>query len=288
MTWISGRTLSPASGELVFWIDENAGLPAPQVWEQIWQVCSGIEPLVKIVPIKFSDRAFAASSGDDADVVRLTPVRHFSITVASEAEYEPLAPTDYDARSDCNTWRRSLTYALTDFNIPNVGGDAIAETKGCVQANCDTIAIALHIRGRNPSKAALSAALANDIARAICWRESSWRQFLPSGRPLSHQNANGTTDWGLMQINEATYEQQWNWKSNVARGLAILDEKRGYATTYLNKHQPYTSEMLENEMIQRYNSGTYYTWDANAQSWMVDPPNDYVEAIRKIMNQPPW
>src|SRR5262249_49453137 len=44
MTWISRRTVSPTSGELVFTIDENAQLPKPQYWQQLWIICSGDHP----------------------------------------------------------------------------------------------------------------------------------------------------------------------------------------------------------------------------------------------------
>ena len=59
MSWISGRTISPASGELVFIIDEDANLLGPQNWVQLWQVCKGQEPIAvadeAIESAEFSD-----------------------------------------------------------------------------------------------------------------------------------------------------------------------------------------------------------------------------------------
>jgi hypothetical protein len=135
----------------------------------------------------------------------------------------------------------------------------------------------------------LDAVFPNDILRAICWRESRWRHFLPSGKPLFNLNSNGTKDWGLMQLNEATLEQQWNWKANLARSIALLEEKQRNAKAYLNRHPDnVTLEMVENEMIQRYNGGAYYKWDASQQVWKEQPPNNYVAIVREYINTKPW
>src|SRR5262249_54887187 len=135
----------------------------------------------------------------------------------------------------------------------------------------------------------LDAMFPNDVLRAIGWRESRWRHFLPNGKPKSNVNSNGTIDWGLMQINEAPYEQRWNWKSNLNRAIALLGEKRKDAEKYLNRHpQGVTPEMVENEMIQRYNGGRYHVWDAASSSWQVHPPNNYVAQIRAFVKDKPW
>jgi Transglycosylase SLT domain len=129
----------------------------------------------------------------------------------------------------------------------------------------------------------------SDVLRAICWQESRWKHFLPNGKPKSNLNSNGSKDWGLMQINQATYEQQWNWKANVARAIALLADKRRLAENYLGQHpQGVTPDMVENEMIQRYNGGRYYRWDANMGTWQARPPNNYVAFIRGFMNSKPW
>jgi hypothetical protein len=90
-----------------------------------------------------------------------------------------------------------------------------------------------------------------------------------------------------MQINEATNEQQWNWKSNLARSVALLGEKRLQATAYLDRHPPYTPEMLQNEMIQRYNGGAYHIWDPTNAVWIEDPPNRYVASILSLLADKP-
>lgn len=166
--------------------------------------------------------------------------------------------------SNCSTSFRTLTFTIVNFDVTD-GGDSVATTKGCIDNSCDEIGIYLRTRGRNPSPSVLSPMFSSDIERAVAWQESRWNHFLPSGKPKSNLNSNGTTDWGLMQANEATVEQQWNWKLNLSQGMSILAQKKADAQRYLNNHaHGVTQEMIENEMIQRYNGGRYYTWNGGA------------------------
>jgi hypothetical protein len=145
----------------------------------------------------------------------------------------------------------------------------------------------IHYRGNDPSPQELSAALGNDLMRAICWHESSWRQFTKTigGKPLKNPTS---PDWGVMQINNAAPIELWDWQANVTRGLALYAEKVAAATTYLNAHPPYSEDMLRNESIQRYNGGTYYTWDTTASQWRATPANNYVATILNVLNTKPW
>lgn len=291
MAWISGRTISPANGELVFVIDENANLPsAAQNWEQLWQICKGIEP---IVPVGEEGGFQVARHSDETDKEKFhcrddfLHGRHIQIRPqdehASQFESEEIEP-----QSECEATRRTLTFRMVNFDI-NDNGESIATTTGCVGRNCDQIAISLRTRGKNPLHSTLNSMFPNDFMRAIGWQESRWNHFLPNGKPKSNRNTNGTTDWGLMQINEATYEQQWNWKSNLARAITLFEEKRDQATRYLNQHpQGISAEMLENEAIQRYNGGRYHVWDAGEGVWKAAPGNNYVASIRAIMTSRPW
>lgn len=286
MSWISGRTISPASGELVFMIDENANLPPSQDWVQFWEVCGGIEPIKVGAELACWDSMALVlrqgqREGDEAAVGWLRSVTEY------RGERDQLRDADVDPMLDCRISERTLTIQMVNFDVTD-NGDSVFETKGCVDSSCDIIAIYVRTRGLNPSRAALNAALPDDIMRAICWQESRWRHFLPNGKPLVNSNPNGTTDWGLMQINQATNEQKWNWRSNLAAAIALFAQKRAAADAYLRKHPPYSPEMLENETIQRYNGGAYYKWDAQSGTWMVSPPNGYVKGIRDILAQKPW
>jgi hypothetical protein len=285
MTWIAGRTISPSSGELVFTIDEDANLPPSQRWEQLWQVCTGIEPITgvsaPIGPIAYSDSVMVEGE-------LMSHADHFTASAVSPERVMEVAKTDIDPMSECQSYRRALVFAFFNFDVTD-DGDAVYETTGCIGSNCDSISIYVRTRGRNPRPGDLHAALGTDMLRAICWNESRWRNFGSNGKPIKHANTNGTADWGLMQINQASLEQQWNWKFNVARGVEILSEKDKAARAYLARHPTdVTTEMIENETIQRYNGGAYYHWNAKTSVWDARPPNNYVSNIRAYMASKPW
>ncbi len=284
MTWISGRTLSPASEEMVFWISEDAGLPPSQNWEQLWQVCSGIEPIV--MKFQYADQLRAMVS-TAKDSILLLPAAHLLDAAEAAVPYTEVAAADIDPDSRCESHRRTVSISVVNFDI-NDDGESVCETTCTVGNASATLAIRLKMRGRNPSRDALDAAFPDDMHRAIGWQESTWRHFLPNGKPKSNTNSNGTKDWGLMQINQASNEEAWNWKLNLNRGMAILAEKRHHATVHLSRHPPFSAEMLDNETLQRYNGGKYYIWDPDTESWMARPPNGYVAMIRNHMESRPW
>lgn len=298
MAWISGRTIRPASGELVFVIDEHANMPSPQEWEQFWKWCEGIEPapldgddVVASHAPELWDEVFAIKPRRRGTLTaRLHPTSHVLLATPSAPVVSKMDEREAEPVSECKTARRTLTFNFVSWDI-NDGGESVASTEMCLGQSCDSIAINLRTRGTNPSFGVLMSAIPSDVFRAIAWQESRWRPFLPNGKPKSNVNTNGTTDWGLMQINRATYEEQWNWRSNLARGIAIYEEKQVYARKHLNKHPPYTEEMLENETLQMYNAGQarhYYRWDAEANAWVASPFNNYVAGIRRWMMERPW
>ena len=73
------------------------------------------------------------------------------------------------------------------------------------------------MKGTNPSKAALYAALGEDILAAVAWQESTFRQFSSSpGYPLQGGDLN---DFGVMGIrNPANDDLIWSWLANVNYG----------------------------------------------------------------------
>lgn len=297
MAWISGTTISPTNHELLFVIDENANLPAAsQAWVQRWTVCQGIEPIIPEVGSPVAQAPTYSNTLWNLGVNGHRGRHDFDAEGVATHLLEDVEPDDarpaneVEAEKDskCTVTTRTLTYRLANFDI-NDGGDSVATTTGCIGTNCVQLSIRLKTRGTNPSRAILDAAFPNDIMRAIGWRESRWAPFLPDGKPKFNVNNNGTMDWGLMQINQATFEQQWNWRSNLARAISLFDEKRVHAQVYLNRHpENVTAEMLDNEQLQRYNGGTYYTWDALSSTWIARPPNGYVAGVRAIMAAKPW
>jgi hypothetical protein len=84
MTWVSGRTIFPASGELVFYIDENANLPPAQIWDQVWQIArlaaepTAVEKSSLALHFAAGDhpQAFASTRAETTTIERRHLARH--------------------------------------------------------------------------------------------------------------------------------------------------------------------------------------------------------------------
>jgi hypothetical protein len=96
----------------------------------------------------------------------------------------------------------------------------------------------LRIVGTNPRYSQLTDALPSRVFRALVWHESRGRQFLGtadggmSSCPLFSGDRLGGV--GLMQLTRPapTRDQTWNWRANIAAGLALFDVKRQAARAY--------------------------------------------------------
>ncbi|CAN5202227.1 hypothetical protein BH18THE2_BH18THE2_29390 [soil metagenome] len=96
----------------------------------------------------------------------------------------------------------------------------------------------LRIVGTNPRRADVHAALGNNTLRRMACQESGQRQFRGpadggKGRcPLfSSDNLGGA---GILQLTNPrpTDDQVWNWRSNVAAGIALFNQKQAVARAY--------------------------------------------------------
>lgn len=290
----SGRTVSPQSGILNFWVDENVQPSPSQNWVQYWVCCPGqLEPLVdnetEGETPNFRETTFSIGE-EKQDLSGLNTYQSRALNF-EEVEFlatEPLKEDRADFGSgDCHYVERTGSVSITGIWALTTGDEVLSSMMTC--GGCvEVISIRANTRGKNPTKAAVSAALGNDTLRAIAWQESRWRQFGGDGKPLVNRNSNGTADWGIMQINQADYIQHWDWRANVARGARILEEKRRHAKVYLGRHPPYSPEMLETEALQRYNGGRYYQWNKENKKWEAAPKNGYVASIKAILAARPW
>ncbi len=295
MTYCRGRTLKPASGTLKFTIDVNPSLPGPQYWEQFWTCCEGPEPFLpknkkteavcqfgsQEVDAPFHENILNLGSIDtDNLLIELSP-NEGSLQITEDViDTMEREKNDYER---CRNLRRTLKIEVISFNIEG-NGDAIVTTS----YGLEEIAISLKLFGTNPSRQLIAATLPNDIMKAICWQESRWKQF-SNGKPLEGKNGGGRpSDWGMMQINGATNRERWHWRENINRAIEIYNEKVRHAKRYLDKHIPYTPEMLQKESIQRYNGGAYYKWDSGKEKWIAAPKNKYVEFIERHLASKPW
>jgi hypothetical protein len=88
----------------------------------------------------------------------------------------------------------------------------------------------LTITGANPSPSDVRLALGQDTLRRIANQESGFQQFLGDWPKFSSDGANGA---GIMQITPATIEQRWNWRANVAAGIAVFNDRYALTNTYV-------------------------------------------------------
>lgn len=128
------------------------------------------------------------------------------------------------------------------------------------------------IRGDNPSKSAVKTALREVRLQVIAYMESRFRQFDVTGLPLFGP-PNG---FGIMQIDNppATARQVWDWRSNVAAGVALIARKTQEVQNHFrniyraNPDAPHlTEEQLSLSIYQYYNGGWYWSWNSRRKMW---------------------
>lgn len=135
--------------------------------------------------------------------------------------------------------------------------------------------VVVKIKGTNPSSNDVTQFLASKLNSAgfdkILIHESGCRHFNPAGEPIKSFD-NG---YGMCQLTRPapSFEQVWNWKSNIEGGLSLFAAKRTAATNYLSQSgRSYTQDQLKYESVCRWNGGSYHEWD-NTQSLWVRHPN---------------
>jgi hypothetical protein len=269
----------PKDGTLVISLPSNMPPEIPFKWSVNVYTCGLLDPgeQPKMISIQSNGIAFR-------------PGKKSIATKSTKDKNDEIKP-----RTHC--WsgiRTSYMVYFSEYLNPENGSDTctwsmIVEETG----DHGRIELALRFKGTNPTLVEVSAALRIDVLRAICWNESNWRQYGGSGLPLRNTNTNGTSDWGMMQLNDIhtiTNVEKWNWISNVNRGISIFEAKGREAEKYLAKHGNYDSAMLLKESIQLYNGGHFHKWDPSKGIWFEAPPvnNVYVARVLAIMQKKPW
>ena len=97
--------------------------------------------------------------------------------------------------------------------------------------------VGLTVVARNPTKAAVQAAMGNDLLRRIACHESGQRQFATAPGNTTRSplwSGDGRGGVGLFQITvpPPTDAQVWNWRENVTAGAARLEQGRRAARNY--------------------------------------------------------
>jgi hypothetical protein len=128
------------------------------------------------------------------------------------------------------------------------------------------------IRGDNPTKAAIKALLPDLRAQVLAYMESRFRQFDNTSLPLFGP----PHGFGTMQLDTppATARQIWDWRDNIAGGLALYNKKKTEVSNHFtniykaNPAAPHlTDEQMSLALYQYYNGGFYWDWDAAAKVW---------------------
>jgi hypothetical protein len=108
-----------------------------------------------------------------------------------------------------------------------------------------------------------------ELAVKIFRQETGFRHFFSDDEPLvSFDNG-----YGLGQATNPipSFEQIWNWKRHIKYIVeVVINEKRGLAKKYLDKHGNYSNEDLEMETLVHYNGADYHylVWDGAKRKWI--------------------
>jgi hypothetical protein len=238
---------NPPNGEMTFTIGKDAAPFPPQTWTVLATGCSPSQ-------VQISELVVASVAADQEigtpfievrfqmnDALLSSPAAPKTLSDREVAEViERLALSRVSAAPlSCISKEFSNTLSFKTWEFPYDGELSTALEVTASWGERASITLQVHIRGQNPDRSTLSQALGTDLLRAICWHESTFRQFGTNGRPLKNAT---TPDYGCMQINGATKTEAWHWPTNVARGGQILAEKENQASAWLVKHPPFTRD----------------------------------------------
>ncbi|MBV9782431.1 MAG: hypothetical protein JO264_01290 [Acidisphaera sp.] len=155
--------------------------------------------------------------------------------------------------------------------VTNLGGALTVTAKASAGVSAP---LTVRISGANPSAQEVTNHLNtrpnSNGFDAILQHETQKRHFGNNGEPIKSFD-NG---FGMAQLTNPvpSYEQVWNWKSNVEGGLSLFAQKVAAARAYLTQSgRSFTDSQLQYEAVSRWNGGSYHAWDDKAQAWVRNP-----------------
>lgn len=210
-------------------------------------------------------------------------------------------------------------FAPTFTDPAFIGGDATVLVTWCSMS----YEFDFRILGANPSFTSITNNLENDAFRALCWAESTYRQFEgPHGRPqggtigLPLPNGGHDGGYGLMQITNPvpSIEDLWCWTTNTDSGkhyftdvkAADSDRKVAWWNDNLSPTPAPPLALTGNnrllDIFCRYNGGYYWTPQRRVDDdgnfigseyiWVLNSDNPggiaYADHVMDIMNDRPW
>jgi hypothetical protein len=186
----------------------------------------------------------------------------------------------------CSTWGGSWGGNLeVEANI-TIGGQDISKLLNTT------------ITGTSIPNITISAQLQNDLFRAVCYKESTYRQFNNQGWTLRNDQ-----DRGLMQINSRWGNiriYSWSWLENIAKGISLLNANYSQSITHVGNIQSTYPNVRNlnidehwNNALSIYNTGDYYyVLNANHDDWIPNPNNtigvNYANTVRSFEQSKPW
>jgi hypothetical protein len=202
-----------------------------------------------------------------------------------DAVYTPIADNIYQSAEPISGTNDNWVDLGIKTDKPLLGGDQVTLHVRAV-ANGNTYEAdpvwqkVFQIKGRNPSKASILAALGDDKYRAIAKHESSFNQFhsrdygeFDGVTPeYPYQGVSDPSDIGIMQIHNPEQYQNgdlivWDWTVNVQQGKDIFTLFYNNTKNYLKSLSgltTFTDEQLLKEAYCEYNKGFfihYWQWN---------------------------
>ena len=204
-----------------------------------------------------------------------------------------------------NTWSPAWGNLLA-------GGNNMTVNVSATYAGHTTVASPVsgyQIHGENPTQAQMFGVATTVEARAICWKESSHRQFTGFAHTGSGLPVYGAPDgWGLMQKDPLLSEAQlWNWHQALTDGVAHMNANHAESLAWMVEMRrlrekttdpaddwtwdPRTEfpEQVWNDAFARYNTGNrIYIPDGTRDCSINTVGCTYSDRVRGFINNPPW
>lgn len=238
-------------------------------------------------------------------------------SILSDTTFEWYLETSYTGHGRSDTHRLPATSPQTqdvegnEDWIPTwgsllVGGDVevfvkASQTGSPTKAEHDKDGY--EIKGTNPTQNQIFGTADDDEEKAVCWQESSHRQFSNTTNLPIFGPPDG---WGLMQRDPLPSEAYiWDWDTNLSGGVDYLAGCHTSAQNYLNNWyvedggegwswDPRTEnpDMVWDGAFSRYNTGNpLYSYNGNGgeRNCTVNNPGCiYADLIRDHIDDPPW
>jgi hypothetical protein len=311
------------TGQIVLYaIDWYPWDNSEQSWSniQLWRQTAGVEITKPTASDTFSIAAepepAMPSINCEAKIIGITP------DPTSTATFDWKATVDYNdnGRSDSQTFTSTTASGgpwTINFRNQFVGGTLTIAVSTVIDGKEYTDSVQCSIKGVNPDKQTVKDFLGNINLQVLCYKESRFNQFSPSG--LGTPYFGPPSGFGLMQIDPPSSSKQiWNWQTNAQGGRSIWNDKLSVSRSHeqnvekaakdANPHlkvTKLTQDQLERQAAYLYiGAGPpvngvyqfYYNLNINTGIWEQNPlangpsvayANDFMQIRSAVLNGNP-